>query len=165
MRAFTKKATKYLVSVLIAYALLVTVHEGEFWPFSIYPMFSQAGNPWTRALVRNVSDVPEKQLWEVSNLDNLYGQPIALSEYGVDQIDFANFISKTENWDQGRLEAIPHMFGREHIRNQQLMIMSVRGRLTTQDSVVVQAFPVILVKADTTYLNPELIDISNIKSQ
>lgn len=37
---------------LVVYGLLVAIHLGEFWPFSIYPMFSQTGNPWTGAAER-----------------------------------------------------------------------------------------------------------------
>ena len=37
----------------ISGALLAT-NLGEFWPFSIYPMFSKAGGEWTRAVVLEI---------------------------------------------------------------------------------------------------------------
>ena len=49
---------------------LLPSHEGEFWPFSIYPMFSQAGNPWTRAMVLDVTTTPDAELWEKQSLAN-----------------------------------------------------------------------------------------------
>lgn len=51
---FPKRALHIVGGVLVVYALLVATHLGEFWPFSIYPMFSQAGTPWTRAVVREL---------------------------------------------------------------------------------------------------------------
>jgi hypothetical protein len=51
---------KVIGIILLIYAVLVASHEGEFWPFSIYPMFSQAGNPWTRAMVIDVTDLPDE---------------------------------------------------------------------------------------------------------
>lgn len=33
-------------ATMVVFAVLVGTHEGEFWTFSIDPMFSQAGNPW-----------------------------------------------------------------------------------------------------------------------
>lgn len=147
MESFQKQSTRYLLLTLLAYALLVAPHEGEFWPFSIYPMFSQAGNPWTRALVRDVSATPDSVKWQATDLENLNGSPIALRELGVDQIDFANFISKTEMWTSQRKSALQVMFGEENIKDRELMIMKVHGRLIGEDSVTVQAVPLLLVTA------------------
>src|SRR5690625_1138715 len=57
------KALKILGVLFLVHAILVSTHEGEFWPFSIYPMFSQAGNPWARAMVLDVTDLEESELW------------------------------------------------------------------------------------------------------
>ena len=40
-----KKAGCLLVSLFMLQTLLVSTHLGEFWPFSIYPMFSRGGHP------------------------------------------------------------------------------------------------------------------------
>lgn len=48
--------------VLLINILLVSTHRGEFWPFSIFPMFSQAGNPWSRGVVENVRDTTRANL-------------------------------------------------------------------------------------------------------
>lgn len=145
MNSFQKKTTRCLIAVFLVYGVLVAPHEGEFWPFSIYPMFSQAGNPWTRALVRDVSDVPDSLIWQSTDLQTLNGSPIALQDYGVDQIDFANFVSKTEEWPPKRKQALHVMFGKENIKDRKLMVMKVNGRLVGDDSVTVEAVPLLLV--------------------
>ena len=52
---FIQKSVRITLISFIIYGALVATHEGEYWPFSIYPMFSKAGNPWTRAIVRDVT--------------------------------------------------------------------------------------------------------------
>lgn len=148
MESFQKQSTRYLLSVLVVFALLLAPHEGEFWPFSIYPMFSKAGNPWTRALVRDVTDTPDNLKWKTTDLETLQGTPVVLQDFGVDQIDFANFISKTKTWTPERKRALQVMFGKENIKDRELMIMKVHGRLIGNDSVTVQADPLLLVTAD-----------------
>lgn len=153
---FRKRAFKLLLIILVVDLALVATHKGEFWPFSIYPMFSKAGNPWTRALVRDVTDVPDSLLWEVYDFDTLAGEPVSMKEIGVDQIDYSNFVSKTKNWDQKRIDALRFMLGEEHLEDKRWMIMKVRGALIGDDSVNVQITPFLLFKRDTTLLNPEL---------
>lgn len=140
--------------ILLIYATLVATHEGEFWPFSIYPMFSQAGNPWTRAMVIDVTDVPDQEIWETQNLTGLQGKAISVKKYGVDQIDFSNFVSKTNNWTPGRKQALKLMFGEENLRGQRWMASRVRGELAGQDSVVVEIVPFLLITEDSVYTNP-----------
>lgn len=156
MNSFQKKSTRYLIGVFLIYGLLVAPHEGEFWPFSIYPMFSQAGNPWTRALVRDVTETPDSLKWKTTDLQNLNGSPVALQDYGVDQIDFANFVSKTKEWTPKRMQALQVMFGKENIKDRELMIMKVNGRLVGDDSVTVEAVPLLLVTDQKVEANSEL---------
>jgi len=156
----TNKARTTIWSVLFVYALTVAVNLGEFWPFSIYPMFSQAGNPWSRSMVREVS--PEDSIsWEVTPLADAPGQPYGVRSGGVDPIDLANFVSKTEVWDQDRVAALSMMLladpPKEPLR---LMVYRVRARLTEEDSVAITATPYVLVGTDLDpdirHLNPEL---------
>ena len=44
--------------------VLVASHKGEFWPFSIYPMFSQAGNSWSRALLIEIEPDDTTNIWD-----------------------------------------------------------------------------------------------------
>lgn len=150
-----KQGMKVVGLILLVYAVLVASHEGEFWPFSIYPMFSQAGNPWTRAMVVDVTDVPDQDIWETQTLKGLQGKAIAVKKYGVDQIDFSNYVSKTDNWTSGRKQALKRMFGEENLRGQRWMASRVHGKLAGQDSVVVRVVPFLLITEDSVYTNPQ----------
>lgn len=156
MNSFQKRSTRYLIGVFLVFGLLVAPHEGEFWPFSIYPMFSKAGNPWTRALVRDVTDTPDSLKWQSTDLQNLNGSPVALQDYGVDQIDFANFVSKTKEWTPRRKQALQVMFGKENIKERELMVMKVHGRLVGDDSVTVEAVPLLLMTDQNVKANTNL---------
>lgn len=159
-KQLTNKARTTIWSVLFVYALTVAVNLGEFWPFSIYPMFSQAGNPWSRSMVREVA-ADDSLSWDVIPLADVPGLPYGVRSGGVDPIDLANFVSKTEVWDQDRVAALSLMLladpPREPLR---LMVYRVRARLTEEDSVAITATPYVLVGTDlvpdVSHLNPEL---------
>lgn len=157
METFQKKSVRTLLILLAAFALLVAPHEGEFWPFSIYPMFSKAGKPWSRAVVRDVTNVPDSLRWQVTDLDNLNGSPVALREYGVDAIDFANFVSKTKEWDLERRLALQTMFGKEQLGDREFMVLKVTGQLEGDDSVTTKAYPMMLVSAKTVSPNAAIV--------
>ena len=158
--SLTNKARTTLWSVLFVYALTVAVNLGEFWPFSIYPMFSQAGNPWSRSIVREVSP-GDFISWEVTPLADVPHLPYGVRSGGVDPIDLANFVSKTEVWDQDRVAALSLMLlaqpPKEPLR---LMVYRVSARLTEEDSVAIAATPYVLVgtdlEPDIRHLNPVL---------
>ena len=151
-----KRGLKVIGITLLIYAVLVAPHEGEFWPFSIYPMFSQAGNPWTRAMVLDVTDKPADEIWEMHALEDRTADAVPVGHYGVDQIDFSNFVSKTENWTEQRRNALITMFGADEIQDQQWMVSKVKGELVGQDSVAIRIVPFIKITADDTELNPNL---------
>lgn len=157
-RKFNKRGMKVLGITLLIYAILVAPHEGEFWPFSIYPMFSQAGNPWTRAMVLDVTDKSEQERWNDHLLQDRVSDAVPVGSYGVDQIDFSNFVVKTENWTESRRNALIAMFGSENIEGRKWMVSKVRGEMVEQDSVAIEIRPFIMITADTTYLNPNLFD-------
>lgn len=146
-----------LLTVLLVNALLVATHEGEFWPFSIFPMFSQAGNPWTRAMVERVEDRPA-DLWAPRAFDELATGAVALGDRGVDAIDFANFISKTREWTPRRVAALRTLLGADSLGTEQWMVVRVDGYLSEQDSVIVEGTPLFLLQADTTLSNPRIFD-------
>jgi len=147
---------KIIGVTLLIYALLVAPHEGEFWPFSIYPMFSQAGNPWTRAMVLDVTDKTETERWERHILQERDADVVPVRAYGVDQIDFSNFVSKTENWTHERRQALITMFGESNIGEGRWMVSKVHGEMIGQDSVAIEIVPFIMITSDTTYTNPNL---------
>jgi hypothetical protein len=149
------RARRLLVGTIVVYALLVATHLGEFWPFSIYPMFSQGGRTWTRAVVRDVSTVPDSTLWRTVSFDDLPGEAFPINPTGVNQNDVANFVSKSSTWNADRVAALRNIFGKES-RDRSLLVMRVEGRLTPSREVDVQYTPFILLAPDTTRFNQTL---------
>jgi hypothetical protein len=148
------KTLRVVGVVLALYAVLVATHRGEFWPFSIYPMFSQAGHPWTRSLVRTV---PNDTLdsWRATSLRDLPGTAFPVQARGINQNDISNYISKTDRWTAQRLRGLRSLFASAHDFSPPLLVMRVRGRLT-QDSVTVRATPFLLFTPDSTRLHADL---------
>ncbi|NGP76780.1 hypothetical protein G3570_09055 [Balneolaceae bacterium YR4-1] len=133
----------------------MATHLGEFWPFSIYPMFSQAGKPWKRAVVRDVSTIEDSTIWKNYNHDNLAGEPVPLDDFNINTNDIANLLSKTDTWTEAKVNGVRKLFSK-NIGSQELLILQARGMLTEQDSVDVQFIPFIYLSQDTTILNSEL---------
>ena len=141
--------------VLAVYTILVATHRGEFWPFSIYPMFSQAGHPWTRVVVRVVPDNPEVLSWQTVPLSMLPGAPFETARHGLGDNDITSYVTRTETWTPERRRGFHHLFTATHDFNRPLLVFEVRGTLSG-DSVSVQTTPLMLLKRDTTHLNPSL---------
>lgn len=152
-----KRSSRALAVSFVVYALLVAINLGEFWPFSIYPMFSKGGIPWSRAVVREVDERAEAGRWEPVASDELPGQAYPLLEYGVDPIDLANFISKSREWNRARVNGLRRMFGDEELDRRSLLVMRVNGRISAGDSVQVSFVPYVMLAGDTTRLNPQLV--------
>lgn len=147
------KGLKIIGILFLVHALLVATHEGEFWPFSIFPMFSQAGNPWARAMVLDVSELDDSEMWE----EQAYPLPsdedvVSLRSLGIDQIDYSNFVVRTTDWTDSRQLALHSMFGAESLKNKKWMIVIVRGALTDSDAVESTVEPVILLTEDEIWL-------------
>ncbi len=154
----SQKSIRIVGGILVIYALLVATHLGEFWPFSIYPMFSQAGNPWSRSLVREMpSDVADarKVSWTTTSLDSLAGDSYPLVPQGINQNDVANYVSKTESWTPDRIQGLRSIFAKNRSLPSPLLVYRVRGRLA-DDSVSVRATPVLLLTNEGSHLNPSL---------
>lgn len=159
-----KSALKIIGVTFLVFVVTVATHEGEFWPFSIYPMFSQAGNPWTRAMVLDVTNLDNEEIWKLHLLNERTAPTISLRKYGVDQIDFSNFVSKTDNWTEIRSNALLNMLGSEIPDNNRWMITKVRGELIEKDSVIVQIQPFLLLSNGELFKNP-LLDNSHYVSE
>lgn len=145
-----------LVTVLLINIILVSTHKGEFYPFSIFPMFSQAGKQWSRGLVEQVSDTSRANLWHTKPLEEIEDRVVAFEKYGIHEIDFANYISKTKHWDKDRIEGLKQPLKFEEHPDEMWMATRVTGYLTENDSVVVKAIPMFLFTKDTTFKNPNL---------
>ena len=142
----------------MVYAALVASHRGEFWPFSIYPMFSGAGKPWTRALVREIEPpVPgDSLLWQPARLSTLPGQPVPLDRHGIKQNDLANFVSKTTSWDITLQNGLRRMFSHPPLSDRHLLVMRAQGRLLEDDSIDVDLEPFLLLTPESLRFNPNL---------
>ncbi len=149
----TRRAFRILGVTFLAYGLLVATNDGEFWPFSIFPMFSQAGNPWARAVVR---DVPpgEAARWDTTLAAGLPGTGYPLLDYGVDPIDLANFVRKTDRWTEARAAALRQMLA--PVPGSRLAVFRADGRIDEADSVRVSFVPVAFVTEGAVLLNPGL---------
>lgn len=151
--------TKYkriIGAVLLLNILLVATHEGEFWPFSIYPMFSQAGKPWSRGVVEDVRDTTRTDLWETKPIEAINHRILPLEDYGIHEIDFANYISKTQNWNAQKINGLRSTFQISDYPGEMWMATRVVGSINEQNSVVIKAIPMFLFSADSTYKNPNL---------
>ena len=121
-----RRSLRIVGITLLLYLVLVGTHLGEFWPFSIYPMFSQAGRPWSRAIARDVTDV-DSLSWRTVGVQDLPGEPVALTDYGVDPIDLANYVSKTREWTDERVRGFWTMFRGDRLGNERILVLRVRG--------------------------------------
>lgn len=149
-----KRSARVLVITIALYAVLVAANLGEFWPFSIYPMFSQGGIPWSRAIVR---EVPHDSIhWDPTSMDELPGDPYPLAEHGIDHIDLSNFVSKTHVWDDERVAGLRKMFGQGEIGRRKLLVMRALGRISERDSVMISFVPYVLMTTDDSKRNEQL---------
>lgn len=154
-----KKSLLILIAIFVAYGLLVSTHDGEFWPFSIYPMFSRAGRPWTRVLVRKVGDeVQRNPNWSSIQRDPLIGQSFEMDRFGIDQNDVSAMLQKTKQWDSERISGLRRIFD-SALNDDSLLLFCVIGQFgdNSRDSVIVNRIPFALFLQDTTLLNPDII--------
>ncbi len=150
------KSVKVILITFLVYGGLVAAHEGEFWPLSIYPMFSQGANPWTRAMVKDVRQLDDETIWQVSYFRNTPGTQVAMQDHGIDQIDFSNFVSKTTHWDEQRVQGLRTMMGPELLASKDLMIYKVNGIIHDDGSIDIEAVPFILLTENESVKNPNL---------
>lgn len=148
------KHKRIIAGILLVNILLVSTHEGEFWPFSIFPMFSQAGKPWSRGVVEQVTDTTRADLWQTKPISVIEDRILPLKKYGIHEIDFANYVSKTKTWDKKKINGLRTTFQIDRYPGQMWMATRVAGYIDEQDSVIIQAIPMFLFTADTTIKNP-----------
>ena len=154
-----KKAIRLLIGSFLAYAVLVATHLGEFWPFSVYPMFSIAGKPWTRSLVREIPEqmASSDEIWKVVGFDNLPGNQLAMNDIGVSQNDMANMVKKTKVWNEAKVRGLRSLLESE-LQTKSLMVYRARGEKVDnpEEPVKIEFTPFILLNSDTTIFNPNL---------
>lgn len=84
-----ERSKKAVVAVTAIYALSLASFRGEFWPFSIFPMFSRGGRPWIHAVVRECSHVAPRTTDRWLEQDDLPCAPLPIESAGFDQNDLS----------------------------------------------------------------------------
>jgi hypothetical protein len=133
------------IGLLLTYALIAMTGDGEFWPFSKFPMFSRAGRPWTRALaVELAAPVSEQALGEVWEKE-LPGRPFALHHYQINQDDLSAVMrSYTPPLTDEQTDFLAKYF--ERVRHDRTLVLySVRGRFRQDRSVRERFTPVAII--------------------
>lgn len=127
-----RRAAKVLFVIGVVYASLVATHGGEFWPFSVFPMFSRAGKPWARALVRSAPDgFTESKLGATYSPEALPGNPVALVEHGIPQNDLSSLAQRAERWSVKELDTARLLFGALPCE-EPLLLLRVHGALAAE---------------------------------
>jgi hypothetical protein len=127
-----KRFRRAAYSLMLAYAALLATQRGEFFPFSLFPMFSKAGRPWERAIVRELTTVPACAV----DAEQLPGSAVALAPLGLDQNDVSKALLRIrEMSDQAAAEqTLARLFAGARA-SRPLAIYQARGSLDAARSV------------------------------
>lgn len=118
-------ATRVFWLLLGLQALLLPISRGEFWPFSIFPMFSGAGKDWSRAVVTKNDD----GLGGGSRSLSAMTQPVVpLDSIDVHQNDLSATLSRTSQANGTGAQALRKVFSRLPVGDVVILNM-VRGQL------------------------------------
>lgn len=155
--------TKWMWRIFLLNLILVGFHLGEFWPFSIFPMFSKAGQPWSRAMIVEVpqSDFvsPESGFnWDPVDIDIFTLQAVSLSDKGIDKIDFSNYVGKTVEWTPEVVAGVGKMIPDRPEPNNVWLVLNVRGSML-DGNVTVYGNPVVALTSDSVFASPLLTSL------
>lgn len=142
-----------LTTTFAAYAALVATHRGEFWPFSIYPMFSLAGRPWRRALMVEVAPSAEVE-WVPTTLDALPGPPVSTASIGISTNDMSKFVQLTDVWDDERIATLREQWSPVLAEGRSLLLFRADGHLERGGEVVTELTPLVRLDTDGHRVNP-----------
>ncbi|MDQ7039557.1 MAG: HTTM domain-containing protein [Rhodothermus sp.] len=147
------RVRRTLGGVLGLYMVLVATHAGEFWPMSVFPMFSQAGQPWMRAVVREL-DTADPVQWDTLQAPAaLPGHPLPLETTPLDPVDLISFVTRPDPWDAQRRQTLQHLFS-PVLENRRLLILQVRGE-RIKSGVQLRYIPLLVLTADTVLVHPQ----------
>ena len=145
-----RRGLAVLLGTALAHAGLVATHRGEFWPFSLYPMFSRAGRPWTRALVRRIPQDSLSRLQPSYPVAALPGEGLALDALGVPQNDLSSIVQRAEAPGADARAAALELLRELPCEAGPFVVFGVRGALTA-DAVSVSAVPVLTLTCDADH--------------
>jgi hypothetical protein len=149
-----RRALVALAVTLGVYTLSVATHLGEFWPFSIYPMFSQAGKPWTRATVIDVTDAAPGTGFGPWAFHELPGPVRAANSVGISTNDMSKFVQLTHDWTPERQRALRALWQPALDEGRSLLLLRVNGRLDPAGGVEVKYTGLVRMEPEGTFLNP-----------
>lgn len=136
-RAWTKSVDRFrraAYSLIVAYAALLATQHGEFFPCSMFPMFSKAGRPWERAIVRELTSGTDPEC--VVETERLPGSAVALASVGIDQNDASKALLGISAMPDERAaqQTLARLFAPAHT-TQSLAVYRARGALDTERAV------------------------------
>jgi hypothetical protein len=151
----TKKAIYLLAGILAVYAALAATHKGEFWPFSIYPMFSGGGQPWNDALIRKINEDTRQIKWNITTKKELPGSPFSLNKRGISQQVLYSF-NAASHWNEDDTRRLRSGFQNKFNDGEAYLIVEAHGQIIEkgEDSVAVSYIPMVLMRKDTILFNP-----------
>lgn len=150
-----RRALRALFALTALGVVLLATHKGEFWPFSVYPMFSSAGSAWDRVLVRRVALPLPRDPWQDVGVAELPGVPVALEPLGVEQNALTELVKQTERWDTPRLEALRALLA-PVAGDRPLMLFRIHGDIDETGRTTMRATPIVRLGARDASLNPAL---------
>lgn len=145
--SFYKRAVFLTLSLFVLHAALVATHRGEFWPFSIYPMFSTGAADWQKVVVREVSSDARDVM--ASNLGALPGRSFPLEDQDLSEHDLSNLVARTESWTSERREVLRRFFSTVDLEERTLLLIAVQPVIEGGNRVAFQTVPLLLVDADS----------------
>lgn len=98
---------------------------------------------------------PEAMLWAPLDINIHELQAISLDEWGIDKIDFSNYVGKTERWTPEVVSGIAKMIPDRPEQGMAWLVLKVRGRMD-EGSVSVLGEPMVALTTDTVALSPNL---------
>jgi len=155
-RVLSRRALLTLGTTFGAYAALTATHRGEFWPLSIFPMFSLAGRPWRRALMVALSDAGEPVRWSPTTLDALPGAPVSTTSVGLSTNDMSKFVQLPDRWDAARVATLREFWEPLLDEGEALLLLRADGHLTEDGSVSTQLTPLVVLRPHGHEVNPHL---------
>ena len=151
-----RRAMQAVGAVLLVWALSVVPHHGEFWPFSIFPMFARTGQPWTNALVIEVDarGLRGEDAWGPWTLSSLPGSVYPVKSAGVSALDLSQMVKLTAEWTEQRITVLRKLFAPALSDGRTLMLVRADGSLGAEVEVALTG--VVLLTPDGSELNPRL---------
>jgi hypothetical protein len=156
-----RRAALALGGTFLVYAATVAPYEGEFWPFSIFPMFSRAGKTWTRAMVLDVSALQadhngELPGWGPWTMDSLPGKPISTRAAKVSTNDLSKYIQRTKEWTDERREGLRTLFASALADGRTLLVLRVTGAPAADGGVTITLTGLVKMNSQEVVVNPTL---------